>query len=274
MANPLVRLTRRLRGRTPFDLTFCVGAPRSGTTLMASLLSEGDACTPMLPECTYVTHLIRQHHDMATYADPQRYSAYARSPEILLDVYRKSVDAMIGVASSHFPWWRYERMVLKDPLLTTYLDRIPLFFGPDVPVVCVIRDPRDVIASLCKVYVDDGREFDTKDVIEEIFQFFWAAHESELVKSGRVHCVCFEKILAKDEEEFQHIEAYLGYDIGREGFANVFFQPERNDSTYSDNFGKPITPVRSNKAATMLDECLVQQIETTFSGYNEKYAWW
>lgn len=40
-----------------------IGAPRSGATLIGGLLCAGDQSFPMLPECTYITQIIRHFHE-------------------------------------------------------------------------------------------------------------------------------------------------------------------------------------------------------------------
>jgi len=268
------RFTRRALGLSPFDITFCVGAPRSGTTLVASLLSEGPTSTPMLPECTYVTQLLRNYFDFVNYSDQQRFTAYARSSASLQKIYRRAAQRMAGTAASHFDWWRYKNIVFKDPELTAYVDLIPAFFGEDRKVVYVARNPADVVASLFKVYCDEEQPPDLRIVADSVYQYFWSIHESELMKSGNVHVIQFEKILAKEESEFERIEAYLGFAVGREGFAKVYFEPDRKDATYSENFGKPITGELSSKAEKYIDESTLEYVRTTFSGYNEIYNWW
>ena len=54
-----------------------IGAPRSGTMLLAGLLSAGKEASPMLPESTYFTQIIQHCHSFPHYSDPQRFAAYA-----------------------------------------------------------------------------------------------------------------------------------------------------------------------------------------------------
>jgi len=46
-----------------------IGAPRSGTSLLAGLLSAGEEASSMLPECTYITQIIQHFYNPLNYSD-------------------------------------------------------------------------------------------------------------------------------------------------------------------------------------------------------------
>ncbi len=263
-----------MSSRFPFQVTFCVGAPRSGTTLLNSLLSEGSGCTPMLPECTFISQMIRQYHDLVHYSDKQRFTAYAGTPENLAEIYSAAIDRMVLTAVSHFEGLDFRRLVLKDPELTTHVDLIPTFFGADSKVICVVRDPREVIASHRKVQQDAEKQIDDEELVATVFNYYWIAHQSKLAESGSLHFVRFDRIVAKDEHEFAQLESYLGYPVGRQGFGKVFFEFDRTEATYSENYGKPIVDPGPSKTEAFLTEPLLERIQDVFSGYNQTYRWW
>jgi hypothetical protein len=78
------------------------GTPRSGTTLLAGLLSVGKEASPMLPECTYITQIIQPFHNFPHYSDPQRFAAYAIDEPILEGMYRAMVGSILATVQSHF----------------------------------------------------------------------------------------------------------------------------------------------------------------------------
>src|SRR5512146_756071 len=100
------------------------GAPRSGTTLLGGLLSSGDQSFPMLPECSYITQIIRHFHDFLHYSDPQRFAAYAIDEATLSGMYERMVQDMLQTAWSHFKGMPYKYLILKDPELTLLVDLI------------------------------------------------------------------------------------------------------------------------------------------------------
>ncbi|SAL61468.1 sulfotransferase family protein [Caballeronia telluris] len=255
----------------PYGLTFCVGAPRSGTTVFCNLLTEGKSAFPMLPECTYITQLIRLYHDILNYSDAQRFKAFAKSKADLADVFSRSIDGFIRLAHSHFAHIEGSQLILKDPEITIYLDQLRDFF-PTAKVVCVVRDPVNVVASMGKVFAKQGRATTFDELLSFVFNYYWRASESQLAKSGAMHFVDFEKILDADESEFQATEHFLGYSIGRSGFGKTFFDFDTTDATHSANYGQAMArPVRGEVALSE-DERL--KVQNAFSGYNLMYKWW
>jgi hypothetical protein len=271
-----------------------IGAPRSGTTLLAGLLSAGKDASPMLPECTYITQVIQHYYNLIHYSDPQRFAAYAIDEATFLCMYRAMVDSMVATVQSHFKSIDYGYLVLKDPELTQVVDYIPRFFGEDSKTVCVVRDPRAVIASVLTVERKKKRDlwsawmrapswaatndlisqvFRERKVIDDFFVYYWRVQESELYKRGALHVVRYENIVARDEEEFRNLETYLGFSIGREGFGKVHFDFDRSSPTFSAGYGQAIHQQNSDFKQKLTGR-QIRRIEKVFSGFNLIYKWW
>jgi hypothetical protein len=271
-----------------------IGAPRSGTTLLAGLLSAGREAAPMLPECTYITQIIQHFHNFLHYSDPQRFAAYAIDEPTLSGMYRAMVDSMLSTVQSHFKGIDYRYLILKDPELTHLIDLIPRFFGEDSKIVCVVRDPRAVIASMVKIERPKRsaawRElrrsanrrtasnmlqelFRERQIADDMLNYYRKAHSSELYKRGAVHIVRYENIVARDEEEFRRLDAFLGFAVGREGFGKVHFDFDRQDPTYSENYGKSIQAPTTD-FRRILSGGQISRIENMFVDHNAIYKWW
>lgn len=271
-----------------------VGAPRSGTTLVAGLLSAGNEASPMLPECTYITQIIQHFHDFLNYSDPQRFAAYAIDEATLSGMYRAMVESMLATAQSHFKGIDYRYLILKDPGLTRFIDWIPRFFGEDSKIVCVVRDPRAVIASMATVerakrsavwrelrHTPNRRT--VSDVVQQfvrerhiaadMFKYYSTVHSSGLYKRGKVHVVRYENVVARDAAEFQRLDDFLGFAVGREGFGKVHFDFDRRDPTYSENYGKSIQAPATD-FRRILGRRQIGRIENMFVEYNAMYQWW
>ncbi len=248
----------------------------------------------MLPECTYITQIIQHFHDILNYSDPQRFAAYAINELTLTEMYRAMVSSMVSTAQSHFKNMDYSCLILKDPELTNFVDMIPRFFGEDSKIICVIRDPRSVIASMVEVerkkdkilwraWIKKPGFIATKDLviqlsrfkklISNIFIYYWKIHGSMLYKQNGVHIVRYEKIVAHDEDEFRRLENYLGFDVDREGIGKAYFCFDRADPTYSPGYGKPIASIGSD-FNNRLKRSEIKKIESAFSGMNAIYGWW
>lgn len=271
-----------------------IGAPRSGTTLLAGLLSHDNKASPMLPECTYITQIIQHFYNFLHYADSQRFAAYAIDEPTLAVMYRKMVNSMLATVQSHFNEIDYSYLILKDPELTPLIDLIPYFFGEDSKTVCVVRDPRAVIASMFEVeqkkkkklwleWIKKPNWYTTNDLVCQIFResrlvsdfylYYWRVQESQLYKRQAVHIVRYEKIVARDEEEFRLLEEYLGFSIGREGFSKVHFDFDRKDPTYSAGYGGAIQVTKTDYKEK-LTRRQIKKIEAMFAGINGVYKWW
>lgn len=271
-----------------------IGAPRSGTTLLAGLLSAGKDASPMLPECTYITQVIQHYYNLLHYSDPQRFAAYAIDESTFAGMYRAMVDSMLATVQSHFNDIDYSYLVLKDPELTQLVDCIPRFFGEDSKTVCVVRDPRAVIASVLTVERKKKRDlwsawvktpswsatndlisqvFRERRIIDDFFVYYWRVQESQLYKSGAVHVVRYENIVARDEDEFRRLEDYLGFSIGREGFGKIHFDFDRSSPTFSAGYGQTIHQASTDYKKNLTHR-QIKKIQEVFSGFNVSYKWW
>lgn len=271
-----------------------IGAPRSGTTLLAGLLSAAKEASPMLPECTYITQIIQHFHNFLHYSDSRRFAAYAIDEPTLSGMYRGMVDSMLAAVQTHFKDIDYRYLILKDPELTQLVDLIPLFFGEDSKTVCVVRDPRAVIASMAGVerakrsaiwrelrrtpnrrtasdmlqqLVREGR------IAADMLGYYRKVHSSGLYQRAGVHIVRYENIVARDAEEFQRLDDFLGFAVGREGFGKVHFDFDRQDPTYSENYGKSIQAPATD-FRRILSRWQIGRIENMFGDYNAIYKWW
>lgn len=263
----------RLKLRKP-ELVFCVGAPRSGTTLLNSLLCEGKESYPMLPECTVVSQLVQHFESIRKRSDQSRFDAYFGSEEALTRIYRNCIEAIISNAISRLPDHR-KYLVLKDPELTLLLDCLPDLFGSKIKVVYIIRDPRDVIASMLVVHSKAGRDIQFDEVVSNIFNYYYVASNSAISqRTESFHVVKYERLVSLDPQVFVRLRDFLGFEIGEGGYGRVAFSFDRSDPTYSEHFGRPITQEPIGKHSSMLSPDQTQKIQYVFSGYNETYAWW
>ncbi len=277
-----------------FNNVLVIGAPRSGTTILGGLLCAGNQSFPMLPECTYITQIVRHFHDFLHYSDPQRFAAYAIDEAKLTGMYVRMVQDMLATVLSHFQGMPYKYLILKDPELSLLVDLIPRFFGEHSKVVCVVRDPRAVISSM--VLVERSKRsamwrelrqspnwhtlskvlhqlICARLITSQMFNYYWRVHTSDLYKQGLVHVVRYENIVARDDIEFQRLEAFLGFPIGREGFGKMHFDFDRKDATYSTNYGKSILASTSD-FNQVLSRWQIAKIERIFNSYNAIYKWW
>lgn len=128
---------------------FVVGPPRSGTTLINSLLTGG-AIHPMLPECTYFTRIINLYNEIKLYPEQKRFAAYFGSEEFLGEIFQLLIRDLLANTRTK-AGGKSDILVLKDPKLTLIMDAIVDLVDEPMKYVFCVRDPRDVVASYCAV---------------------------------------------------------------------------------------------------------------------------
>ncbi|MBI5007561.1 MAG: sulfotransferase [Nitrosomonadales bacterium] len=193
------KITRPAVSRLPFDPIFVCGAPRSGTTLLLSLICTSRAANPLSAECDYLTALVhpyivgRNRFDLHT-------NCYFAS---LGDFEHYHADIMRGVLADMWEFLeRPAKLVLKDPGMTRYANII-LRLLPESRMIVSIRDPKDVVASRVSIEMrrlgsDDPGDIGN-DFIEAICREYNAVHEYVLTLDEnalqRVKLVRYEQLV-------------------------------------------------------------------------------
>lgn len=278
-----------------FTKIVIIGAPRSGTTLLNKIIASSDACFPMLPECSFLTALIRQYFNILNYSDAGRFDAFAVNETLLKNIYVNAVSNFIKNTLHNFPKIQRDYLTLKDPELSLFPDLIPNFFGEDqTKVICIIRDPRYVVASMFRVNqkkkklawkdFSDSKSisnfkklldvyFLNRTIVEDTYNFFFRIHTSEILKNGNLYVVRFEKIIFKDEIEFAGIENFLGIKLKRDLLKDPLVTYNTNDVFFSENYNQPIS-ASVKDFNDVLNYCTLRKIKRLFAQYNATYHWW
>jgi hypothetical protein len=259
-----------------------IGAPRSGTTLLSGLITGNEKCYPNLPECTFITQIIKHYFDIVNYSDKERFSIYAKDKETLFSVYSSHVNNMLKIVLNNFEGPDYKYLVLKDPEVSLYIDLIPRFI-PQSKVIYIVRDPRYVVSSMLKVFVKKGLFYSEHDgyysdvnvtkVASDIYNYYHTIHESCLFKSGGVYVVKYEKLIEGLKSELAGLESYLGYELSGSAFERNSFEFDNADPTFSKNYGSNIVKPASDYHES-ISSSQIEDIESMFSGLNLLYEWW
>lgn len=189
---------------------FIGGAARSGTTLLRVMLDSHSriACGP---ELKIIPDWLQQwQHDIKSFGN---YAAENLRMErgVIDDAYRAKLSRL-------FNWVRERsgkpRIAEKTPHNVIYFGHIDQLF-PDSPLIHVIRDGRDVVASLLGMewYYPDGRRVPyTKDVAAA--GRYWAKAVTAGLKARRhlgekVLEVRYESLVEQPEREMRRVLAHL-----------------------------------------------------------------
>ena len=112
-----------------------------------------------------------------------------------------------------------------------------------------------------------------KEIAENIFNYFYIAHQSNVNKNNKLCIIKYEEIINEKESEFLKLEKFVDYKISRKPFERNYFNFDEKDPTYSKNYGKGVIKVKSD-FNDVLPKKSIKMIETMFSKFNENYKWW
>lgn len=126
---------------------FVGGSQRSGTTLLQTILCQDDTVNPLVPEAKYLRHLVAAYRfGKQTFASETH--AYFRDLQGYVQFNRNLVSLMLEQARALYAGATH--LCLREPHLTQYFPELYELL-PDVRFICIVRDPRDVIASMVEV---------------------------------------------------------------------------------------------------------------------------
>lgn len=252
--------------RTELNLIFVVGPPRSGTTLLASMLAGGEAY-PMLPECTIVTQVIRQFNDILKFSEKQRYNAFVGDVDNLARIFRVPVCQLINSAIHRLHVTPKKYLVLKDPYLTLYLDVLASLFGEEISFKCVgiIREPHYVIASYRRVIQKQGKKISIEELTREIFNYYFILHNNV---NENLHVVKYEDLVAYDESTIYGLQKFLGHlSVKPKPYAEVAYPiSDTHDPFFSKNYLAQKLQNTTSDYYDVLTQGEVEYISNIFSG--------
>lgn len=202
------------------DPVFIVGMPRSGTTLVASILNASDELA-ITPETDYFPNHWRTCERGGCTLDPSRYRAYVRrvlesSEFSRLGMSEGEAEELIGKITAQPPshgtllnlvlgWYARRngkaRWGEKTPAHALFVPEILSLF-PDARIVHVVRDPRDVLLSLQQVpWGERG------NMVQRVRKWRQCLEIPERagVTGGKYVRVLYEELLQTPEEEVRRL---------------------------------------------------------------------
>jgi hypothetical protein len=255
-----------------------VGPPRSGTTLIYSLIA-GEAFSP---ECTFVSTLMKVFDETYRFGDEERFEYYGHTLANLVEIFKKPIYDLLYTAAFKVGGVSTHRFVYKDPMLTLYLDYFPLFFGDSYKVVFCVRDPRDTVASMFNVLKKKNSGADADALFEEaidfIFPFFRTVYQLEEaavdIDRDKLIFIKYEDLATGNPETVQALENFLEMSIDPNGIREgIKDRLDENSPFYSENYGKPITtsPIGRYKDSLAFEQ--IVRVEHLFSYYMDRLGY-
>lgn len=153
------------------ELIVVCGPPRSGTTWLNRELCNVSTTFPFLPECTLITQQVELYNRTLRYCDPQRFQAYFANQQNLLNYFRTNVARLVDQVAILNQKPGANSLVLKDPCLCLYLEVLKDLFPPHKLIV-IVRDPRDVLASMKNVIAKKKQKWNVKEAAKELLNYY------------------------------------------------------------------------------------------------------
>ena len=198
MGPPLEAWQPALASRTPADPVFIVGSPRSGTTLLDTLLGALPELQ-VFEEMPMLAEVENEFPDLANQTDAGILDA-ARQRYFWL------ATKMGGEAGGR-------RIVDKMPLLLTHMPIISRLF-PDAAIILVERHPCDVVLSCYMANFTLNRAMRSYTNLEEAARTYDAIfenwHKARKLLPLDVHHVRYERMVADLEGEMRPLISFLG----------------------------------------------------------------
>ena len=263
-------------------LLFVSGPPRSGTTLLASLLSTPPAF-PYLPECSVLTSIIHQRLQLELGEHALKFSHFLTDTNTADRLYASLISNIIQnvIYRSSLSCER-SVLVLKDPYLIFIANLLTRFIEADFRIVLIIRDPRDAVASFMNVRKRGGKDVSLPEAIEFIKPFHDQMLEfatGSLVGSYPLHLIRYEQLAAKDVGVLKSLEQFIGYSLNSDQYGGAPLERlDPSSEWHTDLYAQPITPERVNAYRRLMSADEIAAIENAFAasmhafGYRTMHA--
>lgn len=256
------------------SLTVVVGPPRSGTTWLYRELCEEDSAFPFLPECTLLTQQIALYDTTLRYADRQRMGHFFAEPAVLAAYYKGNVTRMLNLVARINSKPGARRLILKDPELSLYLEALAALL-PTHKVVALIRDPRDVLASMKNVAGRKGGDWNVQAVAGQLFNHY---AKIEAFKESQPHNAVFLRYEDLVSHGLAPVQEFLGLPATaprrtEAGNADVKAKLDASDPFFSELYLQATTTDKIGSYRAILSAEEIAQIEAMYSGVLHRWSY-
>jgi hypothetical protein len=199
---------------------FVGGTQRSGTTLLQTLLCQDADVNPLIQEAKYLRHLVAAFRFGRSQFENET-KDYFRDAGSYLEFNRKLVRTFLENTLALYPGRKH--LVLREPHLTMLFPELGELL-PRARFLCVLRDPRDVIASM----IDVGRKLKSQGVTGDSMARLFIGRDMEQmskhvlsfyepvfrarggVLKGRVAFLRYEDLVREPESQLNVIREFTG----------------------------------------------------------------
>lgn len=273
------------------QVVFIGGAMRSGTTAIHRALCGGDNTNPYISESWYLLDVMRIYKwNLARYEvrNEDQFGSVENFQDVIFSNFRQYLTLIAA---------RYqdpEVIMLKNPELTHHFNDISDYF-PSFKFVVIVRDPRDVIASIKRVqsrHKEDGLQTpqtglkSMADFCREYMSYYNAVDFARL--KGKYIFVKYEDFVSNPEDQLVKVGAFTGakyepekaikFSDEHQKAANFDKDKRLNDkfsgAFWSDMYTKDISDARVGSYKNDLTESEVAEIQQRIGDFGRKFGYW
>ncbi|QEX23602.1 hypothetical protein FRZ61_35400 [Hypericibacter adhaerens] len=267
-------------------MLFVGGCMRSGTTLVQRILCAAPGVNPAIAECQYLTDLLAAHRQ-----GEKRFelflSDYFESETAFEAFGRETLQRFLAAVSARYPEAR--QLVLKNPELAYHFS-IAAKLLPQARFVLVVRDPRDIIASMLQVadrqraaglstpLVEMGRNMER--LSDMVLGYYADSYSNVALLQGRLHVVLYERIAQGDPTAIDGLRRFSGLAIdGRPAdLAPQTWQRQRSDqfvgAFWSPGWQEGVNSPRVGSHRAQLDPSEIAAIERQCERFGRSFQYW
>jgi hypothetical protein len=270
------------------QLVFIGGSMRSGTTVIHRALCTASNSNNYLSESWFVFEMV-----MLYYRRLERYDLWMADqlgpPPNFRDLIAQNLEQYFAAVSARSD--NPEVLILKHPAVTFAFPLLGEMF-PSMKFIVVVRDPRDVIASMKSAREHHVRErvgsvLVSKDTIRKMCSYFMSFYEDVLDwNDPRRRIVRYEDVMRDPRGAIAAIGTFCGgrYDLDRvstftdEDAAAPNLDSEQHDRLtrpfWSQLWRKDLSVERIGSYRETLTGQEVAEIEATLRAFGTRFKYW
>jgi hypothetical protein len=256
------------------ELIIVAGPPRSGTTWLHREICNGVDMFPFLPECTLLTQQVELYSKTLKYCDPQRFNAYFANKQNLLAYFRCNVNRLINQVASLNRKSNSKTLVLKDPEFSLYLVELKELL-PKHKLIVLVRDPRDVLASMKNVSIKKNIQWNVQDSANQLFSYYYQIDRFQQQVPPDCIFLRYEDLVSGKVDSLQRFLQLpvLNNLFCKDQIANVLDQLDTADPFFSELYLQPTTKDKIGSYLQVLSIEEVRHVEMVYSGVIQQWGY-
>ena len=167
-------------------------------------------------------------------------------------------------------------LVLRAPEFCHLLPVLPRFFRRPMRTVCIVRDPRDVIASLMQVRERQGQARDlvaAADFLGGFYADIAAALEAPDARNP-LHLIRYEDMAVRNGKALAGLSAFLGAKLKVRDYAGMPADAlDPGNPWHSDSYLKPVKADRIGAYADYLTPDEIGAIDHSYARFYERFGY-